>query len=100
MSRTIVFHGAKDEQAASDIWRYGFKEGTYFARHLEDALEFGGEWVFAVALEDPVPDHWQIHTNIVIPREQVVWLRRYKVVELFVNETLRKAVFEEASPEG
>lgn len=50
---TIWYHGTTRTRALS-ILRGGFNEGTYFAKHLEDALEFGGPYVFAVTL----PKDW------------------------------------------
>ena len=44
----IWFHGTKDTETALKILRNGFREGTWFAAHLEDAIEFGGEFVFYV----------------------------------------------------
>ncbi len=44
----IWFHGTKDMESAKSIMHNGFKEGTWFAAHLEDAIEFGGEYVFYV----------------------------------------------------
>ena len=44
----IWYHGTSTKRAR-EIYKCGhFKEGTWFARHLEDAGEFGGPYVFAV----------------------------------------------------
>ena len=43
----IAFHGTSKRNAAV-IKCEGFKRKTYFARHMEDALEFGGKHIFAV----------------------------------------------------
>lgn len=72
----IWFHGTNAD-AAIEIFKTGFREGTYFAKHLEDALEFGGPHIFeAVLLTDHVD--WQISVSNQIPPESIV---RYSVYE-------------------
>ena len=42
----------------------GFNIGTYFADHLEDAIAFGGPYVFFVEFDDEKfngPVDWQFH---------------------------------------
>jgi hypothetical protein len=48
----ICFHGTNEANAKS-ILKRGFLPDTYFAAHLEDALEFGGNHVFEVAFQVP-----------------------------------------------
>lgn len=67
----IVFHGT-NKYAAVIIARDGFMAGTHFARHLEDALEFGGSWVFMVDIDDR-KTAWQFVSNEYIP---VSWIKR------------------------
>ena len=44
----VWYHGTSVVRA-KDIYKCGFfREGTFFARHLEDAVEFGGSYVFRV----------------------------------------------------
>ena len=63
----IVFHGT-DKKNAEAILENGFKKDTYFALHLEDALEFGGQYIFSVVLKCG-DENWQprlgrrIHKN-------------------------------------
>ena len=53
----IVFHGTNKENAIS-ISKLGFESDTHFAIHLEDALEFGGSWVFMVeAMRKDLPPY-------------------------------------------
>lgn len=56
----ICFHGTTKENA-DKILTEGFNVGTYFAKHLEDALEFGGEYVFFVKFEGNGFSGWQFH---------------------------------------
>ena len=45
------YHGTNEENSKS-ILKDGFREGTYFAYHLEDALTFGGQYVFLVEFDE------------------------------------------------
>jgi hypothetical protein len=67
--QVIWYHGTKLENVET-IKRDGFKEGTYFARHMEDAVGFGGPFVFTVEIhfESPPLDGWQIVcANAILP---------------------------------
>ncbi len=75
----ICFHGT-NKDAAEKILTEGFNVGTYFARHLEDALEFGGDSVFCVDFpkdEFDLPDDWQFHVDKKIPPNQIKRLTEY-----------------------
>lgn len=53
----IWFHGTNKANAES-ILKEGFRPDTWFAAHLEDALAFGGNHVFEVALEAKEEAGW------------------------------------------
>ena len=54
----ICYHGT-NEAAADAIREEGFQADTWFATHLEDALRFGGSYIFEVDFEDdPVLKEW------------------------------------------
>lgn len=91
----IAYHGTNDENARS-IQRTGFRPGTYFARHLEDALGYGGEYVFEVAFKGSVgTEAWQFTMDKTIPAAAIVRLTHYgKTSVLFDNTRLREAVFD------
>ncbi len=80
---SICFHGT-DERSAENILREGFDEGTYFAMHLEDALEYGGPHVFGVAFDEKeLPPHWQFTSARRVPVDNIVfyrihWVRRVR----------------------
>lgn len=95
----IWFHGT-DPETAEKIGRAGFRPGTYFAAHLEDALAFGGEVVFEVALDhEPVKaDAWQICVGDRVAVGEVVSITRYHRDCTFENEKLRNAVFKSNEP--
>ena len=77
----ICFHGT-NKRTVKRILREGFRKGTYFARHLEDALEFGGPFVFSVRFEEDGfvgtnwNGWWQFHTA-----EKISVAKIWKVVE-------------------
>ncbi len=68
----VAYHGTVEENVTS-IQHYGFRKGTYFAFQVEDALEFGGPYVFTVGFSsDPlkwhgVSDGWQFWIREPLP---------------------------------
>lgn len=95
----IVYHGT-DEDSARRIQRDGFRAGTYFARHLEDAIGFGGESVFEVAFPADLADRlarrrrgWQLVAPWPVPASWIVAQTLYRQEPLYKNEQLRKHVF-------
>ncbi len=89
----ICYHGTTDEAHAESILTEGFLVGTYFARHLEDALGFGGPHVFGVVFAAP-PEGWQFTCPVQIDKKCIVSYRIYDVRSVFENEELRKTVFD------
>jgi hypothetical protein len=71
--QVVWFHGTTPENAAL-IEREGFKEGTWFARHMEDALEFGGPCIFwvKVSFADKYHQDWQVCCMNVLPVHTIV----------------------------
>ncbi len=53
VKRIICYHGT-NWRSAQAILREGFKPGTYFAFHLEDAVGYGGPYVFEVGFPSSV----------------------------------------------
>jgi len=87
----ICFHGT-DLVASQTILQTGrFAIKTWFAQHLEDALEFGGPYVFGVAFDDP-PQSWQFRAGP-ISLSNVVFLQHYTVNKLTENPILREQIF-------
>ena len=73
------FHGTT-EKNAKKIQKEGFKKNTWFALHLEDALEFGGEYVFMVGFYDEVSlYYWQFKTKDKIPPSRIKSLKKYTI---------------------
>lgn len=68
----IVYHGTNLANVRK-ILKEGFKKDTYFARHLEDAVGYGGLYVFEVAY--PV---------FLIPKNCWQFLNRERVLPEFI----------------
>jgi len=84
----LWFHGTIEENVES-ILREGFRIGTYFGRHLEDAIHMGGEWVFEVFFEkDPGPSWQACNFDRVVPPTDIHSLIRYEPTLLHWNETI------------
>ena len=95
----IYYHGTSLKNALS-ICREGFREYTYFATHLEDAVGYGGSYVFHVMFEKRMElDVWQFREPGVVPVDRIVRLRHHEVVELFSNSVLSKRIFDKAIAE-
>ena len=96
--RLMIWYHGTNAEAAQQIMREGFRPGTNFASHLEDALGYGGLHVFDVALREPRgEERWQWDCLEAVPPESIV---RYRVVRppaaVFENEQLNEYVFQEA----
>ncbi len=83
------YHGTTKENAEK-IMRMGFKKGTWFALHLEDALEFGGEYVFRVGFNDIVSRYyWQFEIIEKIPiSKRVISLKKYDAKTIRINRII------------
>ena len=67
----IWYHGT-NRYNSSLIQKEGFREGTWFARHMEDAVEFGGPIVFAVRVVfRQVPMKWQVCASTAISSDRI-----------------------------
>ena len=79
----IWWHGTESEAIATKILCAGFSPGSYFAKHLEDALEFGGNHIFAVIL--PENPNWQICVSEVVPKEDIL------MYQIHTRQTIMKS---------
>lgn len=76
----IWYHGTNKDKV-DIIIESGFREGTYFAASLQDAIGFGGEYIFEVVLNlrPTDADEWQVCTADHIPPDQILRLKYYDV---------------------
>lgn len=89
----IWYHGTNEENAER-ILINGFKEGTFFAKHLEDAVGYGGEYVFEVYLTTSC-EYWEYVSDDIVSTENIVGLKKYSRIIKLENGDLRKKIFEE-----
>jgi len=100
----ICYHGT-DHESAKFILLQGFRARTYFAAHLEDALAFGGPFVFEVWFRI-VPADWQFMVARRIPAKQIRSLTRYSthhlhgqdLAKIFSGYRKEKAALRSATP--
>lgn len=76
------FHGTNEENS-KQILENGFNSGTYFAHHLEDALEFGGKYVFMVEFDENKfnntdEDSWQFWIIDTVMPDKIKSLTKYE----------------------
>jgi len=86
------YHGT-DRQAAEQICREGFRSHSFFARNMQDALEFGGRYVFYVLFEedpgDPGdPDDWQVVIPEPVPKDRIYKLTRHLRFTLYEDRAV------------
>lgn len=86
----ILFHGTS-EANSKEIFLSGFKEGTYFAKHLEDAIEYGGPYVFWVFFEhlDQKKLGWEYIIDTPVQPDKIVKMIVYSKEISYNNEDLQ-----------
>ncbi len=89
----IVYHGTNKANAMR-ILKTGFNKNTYFACHLEDAIGYGGAYVFEVIYPSKevqeIEGQWQIITDRHIEPASIVTLTKYNKANVLANnEVLR-----------
>lgn len=98
----IIYHGTNQVNARK-ILKDGFKKDTYFALHLEDAIGYGGLYVFEVAYPlSRIPEGcWQFICDAFIDTESIVRLTKYNRSKVVTdNMVLRHMVMISNSTKG
>ena len=98
MKQRIYYHGT-NRSAVLEIQKVGFSPGTYFADGLQDALGYGGDWVFEVILPERPGAGWQIIEPHRVPPKQIVSLTQYTASVKLNNAEKRKELFQAALTE-
>ena len=79
----LWWHGTTSARKARTILRDGFRKGTYFARHLENALEFGGRHVlvasFTISANGRGARSWQVCLSNALPASAIVNYEVYSI---------------------
>ena len=103
----ICYHGTLEVNAVS-ILETGFRIGTYFAYHLEDAIGYGNGkagYVLEVVFPDDQmvlaaprtrrqgDDAWQFQNAELVPPERIVASYRVEKTTYRDNPELRESVF-------
>ncbi len=90
----IWYHGTTKKNA-SDVLKNGFQPGTYFAKHLEDALRFGGNRVFEVMFPESYDcDEWQMIIGDHYPVSNIVSFTVYAINRAIEDTELRQRIFD------
>jgi hypothetical protein len=87
----IWFHGTTKKNSDS-ILVNGFKEGTFFAKHLENAIGFGGEYVFYVWFDDEPTECWEYVAFKPISVDRILGLRNFKLKTLYESKEVAKYI--------
>lgn len=93
---TICFHGTSRENYNLIRDCGFFNAWTWFAQHLEDAVGYGGEYVFEITFpKSGVPDHWQFLIRERLALEgKLVRVKRYDVVGVYEDAGLAEKVLQ------
>ena len=93
--KKIWWHGTTNKKKVNSILKNGFNEGTWFAEHLENALEFGGKYVFAVIISFPKKRtwDWQVCCSNRISSDRILWIEEFKIKRSNENKKLIKDFF-------
>lgn len=90
----ICYHGTTRE-CAEIIRAKGFAKNAPFTTTLEDALEFGGKYVFGVAFETKsVPKIWAFKISKKKSVKDIVFLNKYEKEVIVSNVDLMDKIFE------
>ncbi len=94
------WHGTTSAKKARSIIRDGFRKKTWFARHLEDALAFGGRHVFEVGFTThadrrPHRMRWQVCLSNALPASAIFGYRVYSWRDVKGRSTWNKVTGEE-----
>ena len=89
----IMYHGT-DEKTAQMILEKGFKEGTFFARHMEDAVYLGGLDVFQVWLDEYPTKYWEWISDRVISVSAIRSLDHFEAVEVYSSAEVERRIRE------
>ena len=88
MEQKIYWHGTPSKKNVESILKNGFKPGTWFAKHLEDAIEFGGKYIFTVTVEwqGENAHDWQICSANKITPDHILRVEKIESVVLYENK--------------
>ena len=81
----IMFHGTTAKNAAK-ILKDGFAIGTFFAKHLENALHFGGDYIFEVYFATSPTKYWEYITDSIILPSNIKTHYELRINLLWDNE--------------
>ena len=97
--KRLYWHGTTSKKKVQSILKNGFNRRTWFAKHLEDALEFGGKYVFAIVIDfkkDTIFNtSWQVCSSKKISPDHIVWVEKFEIERTNKNEELIKDFFGE-----
>lgn len=93
MEYKIWYHGTNQKNAKS-ILKNGFNKHTFFARHLEDALGYGGNYIFEIALKLE-HKYWEYVSREIIKKDKIVSLQKHEDrTIMYENKKLGDDLFE------
>lgn len=80
-----MYHGTIAENA-ENILKDGFNAGTFFSKHLEDALHMGGDYIFEVYFAESPTEYWEYITDKSVPSSNIRSHYKFQISLLWDNE--------------
>lgn len=87
----ICYHGTTKDNA-DKILNEGFQADSWFAASLQDALSYGGLYVFQVVFDFDEAPSWQFHCLEPVPADRIVGLQAYTRRVIMENKPLREEI--------
>lgn len=85
----LWYHGTNKEEA-NVILKEGFKVGTFFSKHMESALQYGGEYMFVIFFEENPTEYWEFVSNEVVLPSEILILHVIKSDKLYYSKEVEK----------
>lgn len=82
---SLWYHGT-NKDAAEIILKEGFQPYTYFGKHMEDALNYGGDYIFTIFFENDPIDYWEYKNAEIIPSSEILMLYQIDKTRLYYSK--------------
>jgi len=93
MSERLYWHGTNRKNASAILKSGYFQKDTWFANHMEDAISFGGQYVFTIVLEMEKHNRWQVCLSRPLSIDNMLSLDKIAITNLRKNKQQIKDFF-------
>lgn len=86
---SLWFHGT-DKDHADVILEKGFKSGTFFGKHMEEAYWYGGPYIFVIFFDKNPTDYWEYVSSEIISASNIFMLYHMEGTKLYHSKEVEK----------